>query len=282
MAEKKSSQQQHKEADRQRNTAADARKVEKELRLTSPEIYEVVNLEGIEELNRPVASLWWSGVAAGLALSTSVYFEGFLRQHLPDADWRPLVQNFGYCIGFLIVVMGRLQLFTENTISPVLSVFAEPSTTRIGKMLRLWAIVLLANLLGCLLSALVAGVVGVASEEQIQAILEIAREAVDKEPWAVLLKGIPAGFLVAALVWILPSAKGSQFWVIVAVTYAIAMGDFTHVVAGSTEVFLLMLAGEYGIIQGTFGYGLPSLVGNVIGGTGLFTILAYAQVKSEL
>src|SRR5690606_7339090 len=86
-------------------------------------IYEVIRREGEHELQRSFSALWWSGVTAGLALSTSVLCKGFLAALLPDAPWAPLVSNFGYTLGFLIVILGRMQLFTENTITPVLSLF---------------------------------------------------------------------------------------------------------------------------------------------------------------
>ena len=97
-----------------------------------------------------------------------------------------------------------------------------------------------------------------------------------------LLYGIPAGFLVAAIVWIMPSAEYAGFWVIVIVTYVIALGRFTHVVAGSNEAFLLILNGDITVQTGLFGLLLPTLLGNIIGGTGLFAMLAHRQVREEI
>ena len=84
------------------------------------------------------------------------------------------------------------------------------------------------------------------------------------------------------MVWMMPSAEGSEFWVILAVTYLIALGDFAHVIAGSAEAFLLLLSGEIGLVKTLFGFLVPAFVGNVLGGTILFAVLAYAQVKEEL
>src|SRR5689334_24730144 len=89
----------------------------------TPVIYEVVRRLGEEEMERPATSLWWSGVAAGLSISFSLLAQAILQAHLPDAPWRPLVVGFGYCVGFLMVVLGRQQLFTESTITVVLPVF---------------------------------------------------------------------------------------------------------------------------------------------------------------
>lgn len=263
-------------------TEEEAHEVEERLRLRAPVIYQIVRQEGVDELARPVVSLWWSGLAAGLGISMSVVSEGFLRQYLPDAPWRPLVENFGYCIGFLIVVMGRLQLFTENTITVVLPVVAAPSRQNLYCMARLWSIVFIANVCGALLFAIAATYGGLFSTEQVDTFLELANHFMDRSTLEMLLHGIPSGFLIAAMVWMMPSAEGADLWVIIIVTYIIALGDMVHVVAGSAEAFLALFAGDVGLWKVFGGFMAPAFVGNVIGGTALFTMLAYAQVKEEI
>src|SRR5680860_619988 len=90
-------------------------------------IFEAIRREGEHELSRPFSALWWSGIAAGLAISTSVLCKGFLASILPHADWAEGVSNLGYTVGFLIVILGRMQLFTENTITPILPLFLAPT-----------------------------------------------------------------------------------------------------------------------------------------------------------
>ncbi len=94
--------------------------VEQRARLRAPAIYETVLREGEEELTRPVASLWWSGLAAGLSIGFSLVAQGLLEAHLPEAGWKPVVTKLGYSAGFLLVILGRQQLFTENTVTAVL------------------------------------------------------------------------------------------------------------------------------------------------------------------
>lgn len=256
--------------------------VEEHLPLRAPMIYEIVRRQGLEELRRPVHSLWWSGLAAGIALSTSVYFESFLHHYLPDAHWRPLVENFGYSFGFLLVILGRLQLFTENTITVVLPLLIQRNLRALRGVARLWGVVLCANIVGTLLSAAIAVYGGIAEPQHLEAALALARSYVDNTPMEMLLKGIPAGFLVATLVWTLPGSRGNEFWVIVAVTYVIALGGLTHVVAGATEVFMLVFTGEVEPLRSVVAYLLPTLVGNIVGGTMLFSVLAYGQISEEL
>jgi formate/nitrite transporter FocA (FNT family) len=87
-------------------------------------VYEAIRLEGEEELRRTAAALAWSALAAGLSMGFSFIAEALLASHLPDRPWRPLLSRMGYCVGFLVVVLGRQQLFTENTLTVILPLFA--------------------------------------------------------------------------------------------------------------------------------------------------------------
>lgn len=262
--------------------AKEEKEVEERQRLRSPLIYEIVRAEGIEELERPIFSLWWSGLAAGIGISASLLAKGLLTYYLPDSAWAPAVTGFGYCLGFLIVVLGRLQLFTEQTVTAVLPLLKKPTRSNWTALGRLWGVVLAANLTGTFLTAALLVAAAPVNPEHFEAMLEVSRKFALMAPGEALALGVPAGFLIAAMVWMVPNAKGSEFWVIIAVTYLIALGGFAHVIVGSSEVFLLLLSGELGILQGLAGLILPSLLGNIVGGTGLFAMLAYGQVQEEL
>src|SRR5947209_2624298 len=83
-------------------------------------VYKAIFKEGSDELERPSSALFWSGLAAGLSMGFSLVAEGLLRSHLPETEWRTVITKFGYSIGFLIVILGRQQLFTENTLTVIL------------------------------------------------------------------------------------------------------------------------------------------------------------------
>src|SRR5262245_37453843 len=123
-------------------TAEEIKDVEELATPRTPVIYEVVRRLGDEEMARPLTSLWWSGVAAGLSISFSLLSQAILTAHLPQASWQPLVVGFGYCIGFIMAVLSRQQLFTETTITAVMTVAANVTWSNILLMARLWAIVL--------------------------------------------------------------------------------------------------------------------------------------------
>src|SRR4051812_21595731 len=83
-------------------------------------IYHAIHREGEHELKRDSGALAWSGLAAGLSMGFSIVTQALLRAHLPDAPWTILISRLGYTVGFLMVILGRQQLFTENTLTPIL------------------------------------------------------------------------------------------------------------------------------------------------------------------
>ena len=256
--------------------------IEERARLRTPVIYEIVRREGQTEMERPLFSLWWSGVAAGVSISFSLLAEAVLHMHLPAARWQPLVSSFGYSIGFLIVVLARQQLFTENTVTVVLPVIADFTPHNLRRLARMWSIVFAANMAGTLLAAIFCTVTPAISPELRAAMLEISHSLIELGWNEMLFRGIGAGFLIAAMVWLIPSAEGAQFLVITMNTYVIAIAGFTHIVAGSVEGFMLVLNGRWGLWQMLAGFTVPVLLGNVIGGTALFAVLSYAQVMKEM
>jgi formate/nitrite transporter FocA (FNT family) len=247
-----------------------------------PVIYEVVREHGEEEMARPAFSLWWSGVAAGLSISFSLLTEAILRMHLPDAPWRPLIASFGYSVGFLMVVLGRQQLFTENTITVVLPVMAEQTWRNLGRLFRIWGIVFAANMAGTLFAALFCVFTPVITPELREAMLTIGREMMEANWPVMVFGGISSGFLIATMVWLIPSAGPAQVHIVTLMTYLIAVGGFPHIVAGSVEAFMLVAHGELSLPRMLVDFTIPVLLGNTIGGTALFALIAHAQVVREI
>jgi formate/nitrite transporter FocA (FNT family) len=248
----------------------------------TPVIYEIVCRLGAEEMARPVNSLWWSGVAGGLSISFSLLAQAILRQHLPDAPWQPLVSSFGYSIGFVMVVLSRQQLFAENTVTVVLPVMADFTAKNLRSLARMWTVVLLANMAGTLFASLFCTFTPVLSPELRDGMLAVSRHILDHSWLETAVMAVGAGFLMAAMVWLLPGAEAAQFYVVVAMTWLIAAGGFMHVVAGSMEAFMLALNGGLGVWAMLGDFFVPVIIGNIIGGTALFALLAYAQVMQEI
>ncbi len=246
-------------------------------------VHEVIRLQGQDELKRPVISLLFSAFAAGLAISASVLAETFLGERLADTPANELVTAFGYSVGFVIVILGNLQLFTENTVTAVLPVATHPNRRNLGRLGRLWAIVFAGNMLGTLVAAALMAYRVILSPEQLAAATELSARLLEHGPGKTVLLGIPAGFLVGSIAWILPNVRGGgEFWIVTMITYVIAIGGFSHVVAGSAEAWLLWLTGHASLGWAIGGFILPALLGNIIGGSCLFAVLAHGQVRSEL
>lgn len=251
-------------------------------RLHARTVYEIIAAEGEAELSRPTMSIFWSAVAAGIAISFSLVAEASLRADLPDRNWRHLVENLGYTAGFLLVILSRLQLFTENTITPVLPALKSPSQRTITGMGRIWAVSFSANLIGGAFAAFLIVHGDVLEGDVTASALEISRHVEQMGARETFLRALPAGFIIAGLVWMMPSSEGSEFWIIFIFIYLIALGDFAHVIVGSVELSALVWAGEAGLFKVALHNVLPALVGNILGGTGLFALLAWAQVREEI
>jgi formate-nitrite transporter family protein len=263
-------------------TRDETRSVSKRRKLRAAVVYEIIRTEGEGELARSVAALWWSALAAGLSIGFSVVAQALLRTYLPEVPGAAIIENIGYSVGFLIVILSRQQLFTENTLTAVLPVMAGREWGWLWVMLRLWGIVLLGNLVGCLLFAGFLAYSGALTPDFAESVREIGAKLMANTPLEMFTKGIVAGWLIAALVWMLPSAEGTEIFVITLITYLIALGGFTHVVAGSAEALYLWLAGHESLSHVAFGFFLPTLAGNLFGGTLLFAVLSYAQVREEI
>jgi formate/nitrite transporter FocA (FNT family) len=248
----------------------------------TPVIYEIVSRLGEEEMARPVTSLWWSGVAAGLSISFSLFAQAILQMHLPDTTWRPLITSLGYTVGFVMVVLARQQLFTENTITVVLPVMANFSRANLVGLARMWIVVFLANMAGTLFAALFCTFTPVVSPELRESMLAVSSHIQHLGWMEAMFRAVGAGFLIAALVWLIPGAESAQFHVIVLMTWLISIAGFAHVVAGSIEAFMLVLNGQMGVGAMLGDFFAPVLISNVIGGTALFALIAYAQVMQEI
>jgi formate/nitrite transporter FocA (FNT family) len=261
---------------------SERRRAEERSTLPTPVIYDVVRKRGEEEMARPAVSLWWSGVAAGLSISFSLLTQGILELYLPLSPWRTLVSSLGYAVGFLMVILGRQQLFTENTITAVLPVMAEFNGRALARLGRLWAIVWIANTVGTLFAALFCTFTPAIAPDLRLAMLEVSSQLMHNTWLPMFFKAIAAGFLVATMVWLLPNAEGARFWVITLFAYLIAAGGFAHIVAGSVEAFMLVANGQLGVGSMIVSFTLPVLLGNIVGGTVLFALLSYAQVMKEI
>ena len=245
-------------------------------------IHEIVRDQGEEELERSFSGLAWSGVAAGLSIGFSFVTQATLQAHLPDTPWRLLVAGFGYSIGFLIVILGRQQLFTETTLTAVIPALTQRNLHTILRALRVWAIVLTANIAATWIFAFISAQLGLFAGPTLQTMSELAAHTVEGPFWHTLVTGGLAGWLIGLMVWLLPSAHTGRAPIIILLTYVIAICQFPHIIAGSVEA-------AYGVFIGhaTFGdylwrFLIPTFLGNAAGGTILAALLNHAPLAAQL
>ena len=243
-------------------------------------IHDAIKKEGESQLERSTFNLFWSGLAAGLSMSLSMIVEGILEAYLPYAEWTVLISSFGYTLGFVIVILGKQQLFTENTLKPVLPLLHDKTLEKFWNMMRLWGVVLFANLLGTLLVALVVAHTSAFEPHVLETFAKLGHEAMKPGFDTVLLRGIFAGWLIALMVWLLPDAGTMRVWIIILVTYVVAIGHFSHVIAGSMETFTIAAMGETSWGNVLLNYTLPALIGNILGGVVLVAAINHAQIQS--
>ena len=244
-------------------------------------LHETIRIQGDHELERSVAALWWSALAAGLTMGLSLMAMGLFKSRLPDMESSHVIASLGYSAGFLAVILARQQLFTENTLTAVLPVMSKPTLANFGRLFRLWGVVLFGNLCGTLLVAYVMLNLPIFDSQTDHAFLEIGRKVMENDVTHMFSKGIVSGWMIATMVWMIASMEAAKIWIIILITYLMALGDFTHIVVGSAEASYLVFAGELSWSDFWLVFAAPTLAGNIIGGSFIFAILSHAQIRSE-
>ncbi|SAK73181.1 Inner membrane protein YfdC [Caballeronia glebae] len=245
-------------------------------------IHEIVREEGEVAMERTFSALMWSALAAGLSMGFSFLVQSILESALPKSDWSGLVSSFGYTIGFVFVILARQQLFTESTLTAVLPVLTRRDLATLFKALRLWAIVLFFNLIGTTIFAAILQIRGVFSPEVSEALARIAMTPLSADFGVTVVRGVFSGWLIALMVWLLPSARSGRLLTILLVTYTVAVSKLTHVIAGSVEAAYAVMIGAAGVSDYFFVFLVPTFIGNVIGGVSLVAIVNHAAIAPEI
>ena len=253
---------------------------------TPPEarvIHEIIREEGEKTLERSVRAMAWSALGAGLSMGFSFFTMAILRSALPEgAPWAKLVSAFGYTIGFIIVILGRQQLFTESTLSSILPLLTRKDGKTLWQVARLWAVVLAFNIVGTFVFAWLVSHPGLFDAEVNKALRTVAEEAMKDSFVPTMVKAILAGWLIALIVWLMPGAGQSRLLLILIITYVVAAAHFSHIIAGSVEAAFNVFVGHITLGEYFTRFMVPTLIGNTIGGVSLVAILNHAPVREEL
>lgn len=246
---------------------------------STDEIFQRIVATADEEFVRSNRLLFFSGLAAGLSIGLSFVARAALTAAVPS-DTSGLVGGILYPIGFLLIVLGRYQLFTENTLTPVTLVLTRIAS--VPQLLRLWGVVLAANVAGAAAVALLLAKTGVFDADTMAAALDIAGHALEVPTTDLFWKGVIAGWLVASMVWLNHAARDttSRFFIVFAIMYLVPAADLFHCIIGACEVLFLVFQGTAGLGEASAFFGAV-VAGNTVGGVLLVALLNYSQTRAR-
>jgi formate/nitrite transporter FocA (FNT family) len=249
-------------------------------RFSAEEIHENVLEAAQEELERPASELVWSSLASGLLLGFSFLMVAFLTSFTPPA-YHELMTALGYPLGFIFVVHARHQLFTENTLEPVIPLLEKRNRETLVQLLRLWVIVLPVNLIGALIFAEVLAHTQVVEPKLVTHLLDAARTSTESTAQLVFYKAIWAGWLIALMAWLIAATRDTmaQIILIFLTTAPIAAFGFKHSIAGAIEAFYRAAMGDAPWTQMIFTFEIPAILGNIVGGVVLVALVNHGQVS---
>jgi formate/nitrite transporter FocA (FNT family) len=248
-------------------------------RFSADEIYENVRVAAEKEMERPSAALLWSAVAAGLTIAFSFLAGAYLSTLVPDR-FTDAAAAAGYPLGFIFVVLGRNQLFTENTLEPIIPFLNDPTAARLRGLLSLWGIVLAGNLLGAAIVAWLLCRTPVVDADLQTSLAHLAERTTRGAFIDVAYRAVFAGWLIALMAWLISStrATGAQLAFVWLTTAPISALGFRHSIAGSVEAFYRLFAGTMSWRQLSVDFLLAALIGNVCGGVLFVALLNHGQV----
>ncbi len=207
-------------------------------------IHEHIRQDGEKELERDAMALLWSAIAAGLSMGASLLAKGIFHVELEGVPGSFLLENLGYTFGFIIVIMARQQLFTENTVTAVLPVMQKPTMSNVGLLMRLWGIVLLGNILGTGIAAWAFEYMPIFNEETRDAFVKIGMDVMKNTPSEMFANAIISGWLIATMVWMFPAAGAAKIVVIILMTWLIAWVTPPTSLSVRVEILYLVFNGN--------------------------------------
>jgi formate-nitrite transporter family protein len=253
-------------------------------RLSVHEIHENVTTAAEEELERPAASLLWSALGSGLTISFSFVAGAYLASLVEGDAAKEAMVSLAYPLGFIYVVLARHQLFTEQTLEPVLPLLEHPSLHRFGRMLRLWGLVLAANLVGAIVIAFLLARTSMLKLDLLSELDQVARAGTEGGGFGgVFYKAIFAGWLVALMAWLIAATESTvgQMILIWLTTAPIAALGFKHSIAGSVEAFYRAFRHDAGWGEMAGEFIVPAVLGNIVGGVVFVALLNWGQVAAD-
>lgn len=249
-------------------------------RPTANEIYEQVSRNARRELLRPKKALALSGLVGGLTMGLTGLSVSVVTAALGHAAWAQFVALLFYPMGFMAVILGRGQLFTENTLYPVALILAE--RRHVWSTLQLWSIVFPSNVAGAFLFALLAARTTALKPDTLHALVQLGTQATLPGWRAIFWSGVVGGWIIAMVAWLVSGSHSitGSVAIIWALTFIVGLGHFAHCIATSGEILAAVLSHSV-TASGYFRWLFAATLGNISGGVLLVTLLEYGQVKLD-
>jgi formate/nitrite transporter FocA (FNT family) len=251
-------------------------------RPSAQDIFEQVANNARQELGRSSVSLAISGLAGGIFMGLSALGNAIGLAVLTPEGGDPtsmarFIAKLFYPLGFIAVILGRSQLFTENTLYPVALVLAEKD--HFWKTMRLWGVVLPFNVLGALVFATLSVRTNALPAQGIHFLAQLGMEAMNHPAATIFWSGVMGGWIIATVAWLVSASHSitGSVLLIWLLTVVVGMANFAHCIASSGEVFSAILAGDAHWL-GFVRWFVPAVLGNICGGVGMVTLLEYGQV----
>ncbi len=238
--------------------------------------------EGLEQLSRPPLSLLLSAVAAGLIVGFSPMAVAVVQTTALEQELSPYLQRLSmavvYPLGFIMCILSGAQLFTEHTATALYPVLDRKASVQ--SLLKLWFVVVVGNLAGAAISALLL----YAGNDVIKAeigFVAIGHHLVDFANQSLLVSATLAGWLMAMGAWLACSSPRTiaQITVIYIATFLIGLGGLHHSIAGSVEIFAALLFGTEFTVGQAIRFVSIALIGNLFGGSCFVALLNYAYIR---
>jgi len=247
-------------------------------KFSSDEVFQRIVADADHEITSGVRELFFSALAGGFAITITLLVYASMYPKTDSAIGAAML----YPIGFIYIIIGGYQLYTENTLPPVALTLERLAS--IPALLRHWGIVAAGNFAGGAIGAVVLAYGGVFSPEAAAVAADLAVEGVyETSRWELFFKGAFAGLIVAGVVWMNFAARDTvtRLLVVYIAFLTIPLANLFHVVVSFTEATYLMLTGDLPLLLAMTDFVVPVMLGNTIGGVVLVTIVNYYQTTEE-
>jgi formate/nitrite transporter FocA (FNT family) len=250
-------------------------------RPNAQEIFKEVVRDARDELQRSTRALAFSGLAGGITIGLTPLAVAAVRVLLPaNTPAADLIPYLFYPIGFIALIIGRAQLFTENTLYPVVLVLDERRYLR--NTLRLWGTVFIANVAGALVFALLAVRTSGIEPKILDEMVKAGMLMVAPSSAAVFWSGVFAGWIIALVAWMVSASQWTigQIIVVWLLMFVVGIARLAHCVAISAEILCSVVAGPVPVFT-YLRWLFFAAAGNIVGGVGIVSLLNWGQVKAD-